>query len=539
MATLDEDTQSGAEPAESAGVRLRYSLAARISGLMVLVMLSTGASALVILDQLRDLRTSFDLMTGVYLPFQDRLNAAQLQSVKIRAQVDRNAGEGPAEPNAFGEGDLLNFSDALEERARLVDHARQPIDEALNYPERLGGEEMVEPFELLASQLDDLQQAVELDDADDPLTVLRDVRGQANISSQFRAIKDTSDSAIRSQRQAVAEAGRRAENLILVVASAGAFLAALATIAVILTLRPLRRLSEGVRQLGRGEWGQRIELGQGDPEGDDEVRRLAREFNLMGAALQEREVRLIRQERLAAVGQLASQITHEIRNPLSSVGLNAELLEDELEDASPEARKILTQIAREVDRLTAITESYLAFARRPSPVLGTLDLRKLWTDTLEFHRPEFEMADVELRFRVEEGSAFHLEGDPDQLRQALLNLLRNAREAVAEAREGDSTRAALVEVRLERKGDELLTFVSDTGNGIPREQRDRVFEAFFTQKAKGTGLGLPMVMQVISDHGGQVSIASSGAEGTVFELQLPACAPKPASVSSSDSAVEG
>lgn len=538
MKTLDVQTQSDAGPANSPGVRLRYSLAARISGLMVLVMLSTGASALVILGQLRDLRTSFDLMTGVYLPFQDRLNAAQLQSVKIRAQVDRNAGEGPAELSDFGEGDLLNFSDALEERARLVDHARQPIDEALNYPDRLGGDEMVEPFERLAAQLDDLQQAVELDDADDPLTVLRDVRGQANISAQFRAIKDTSDSAIRSQRQAVAEAGRRAQNLILVVASAGAFLAALATIAVILTLRPLRRLSEGVRQLGRGEWGQRIELGQGDPEGDDEVRRLAREFNLMGAALQEREVRLIRQERLAAVGQLASQITHEIRNPLSSVGLNAELLEDELEDATPEARKILGQIAREVDRLTAITESYLAFARRPAPVLGTLDLRKLWSDTIEFHRPEFEQEDIELRERLGPGP-FHVEGDPDQLRQALLNLLRNAREAITEAREGDSTRPATCEVALERKGDELLTLISDTGNGIASEQQERVFEAFFTQKAKGTGLGLPMVMQVISDHGGQVSIASSGPQGTVFELRLPACAPKPASVSSSDSAVEG
>ena len=83
--------------------------------------------------------------------------------------------------------------------------------------------------------------------------------------------------------------------------------------------------------MGSGDWDQRIELGEGRPERDDEVLRLAREFNLMADALAERERRLIRGERLAAVGQLAAQITHEIRNPLSSVGLNVELLEDRRE----------------------------------------------------------------------------------------------------------------------------------------------------------------------------------------------------------------
>jgi two-component system NtrC family sensor kinase len=94
----------------------------------------------------------------------------------------------------------------------------------------------------------------------------------------------------------------------------------------------------------------------------------------MAAALQERERRLIRGERLAAVGQLAAQVTHEIRNPLSSVALNVELLADEIAATSPEAHQLLAKITTEIDRLTSITEDYLGFVRRKNPERVPLDL---------------------------------------------------------------------------------------------------------------------------------------------------------------------
>ena len=104
----------------------------------------------------------------------------------------------------------------------------------------------------------------------------------------------------------------------------------------------------------------------------------------MAAALDEREQRLIRSERLAAVGKIAAQITHEVRNPLSSIGLNAEMLEEE---TSGEARKLARAIVKEVDRLTEITEEYLRFARLPRPKLEREDLRELVMSLVRLHAP--------------------------------------------------------------------------------------------------------------------------------------------------------
>jgi HAMP domain-containing protein len=133
------------------------------------------------------------------------------------------------------------------------------------------------------------------------------------------------------------------------------------TIWVVITLRPLRRLREGARRVAAGDYGSRIA-----ERGPAEVSGVAREFNAMGHAVQERE-RGSSAQQLAAVGTMAAMITHEVRNPLSSIGLNTELLEDELVGAPREsrARELCSAITKEVDRLTAITDEYLAFARLP------------------------------------------------------------------------------------------------------------------------------------------------------------------------------
>ena len=315
-------------------------------------------------------------------------------------------------------------------------------------------------------------------------------------------------------------------------------LGVLATVGVFLTLRPLRRLTAGVRRLGRGDWSQRIA-----PSGsgrEDEVNQLAREFNSMAEALQERERRLLRGERLAAAGQLAAQITHEIRNPLSSVALNAELLEDELAEASPEARSLLAKISREVDRLTAVTEDYLSFARRPKPERSRIDLVEELTDLLDFMAQELEMAGIEVVRRLPPGPVIVL-GDANQLRQVFMNLVRNAQEAVLELdrdrdrdRDRDQERRPRIEVEMRCKDDQVFVVVGDDGPGIPlgSAEVERIFDAFYTSKAQGTGLGLPTVQQIVQDHDGAVRVAHTGPEGTSFEVRLPACAPDGGSVSS-------
>lgn len=552
--------------AELPPLRVRGSLAGRIVALVLLVVLGTALAAAIVGAQVRGLRANFDLLTGVYIPFQTRLLEAQAQSQRIGARV---ASFGNPE-NQLDRADLLNLEEALELRVDAIVDARQPLRQALAHPDRLGGSEQLDAVRELDRQLADLETLASPDEGVEIGELMADVSRQADINKRFRALQERANEMVAEQRNTVAAAGREAERQALIVTIAAAAFSLLATLAVIITLRPLRRLAASVRQIGRGDWEARIEVGP-RPERDDETSRLAREVNLMAGALQERERRLLRGERLAAIGRLAAQITHEIRNPLSSVALNAELLEDELGqfgEASGEARELLARISGEVDRLTQITEAYLGFARRPQPQLAKIDLGRELTDLLDFLAREHEQDRIHVERDLPDAPVW-VEADAGQLRQALINLLRNAQEAVLEVADAEAVgadSAAMVgdllddlepparssvsasspvdagspriTVRLTCKDGAALVFVADSGPGIPvpEEGIERIFEAFVTSKAHGTGLGLSMVQQIAADHGGGVRLVQTGPEGTEFEFQLPACDPPAASVSSRNSA---
>lgn len=540
-------------------LRASRSIATPIAALLALVLLASAASTAVILSELRALRRNFDLLTGVYAPLQLRLGEAAAQSARIGAQVQVWTTATPS--GLLEERDLVLFADALGDRRRLVSAVAEPLDAALATPSRYGGEEALAPARALREQLEALSVAVALDESDDPVDVLADVRRQSDINRAFRTLAEDTAKTVEAQRERVELAGITAERRIIALAVAVALLAVITAAAVLLTLRPLRRLSSAVRRLSEGRWEERIELRARGPAHDDEVARLAREFNLMAAALQERERRLLRGERLAAIGRLAAQITHEIRNPLSSVALNTELLEDEIEGASTEARRLLARIQAEVDRLAGITEEYLALARRPRPELVELDLRAVISDLLEFLAEEHAAAGIVVETKFV--GPLHVRGDSGQLRQALLNLLRNAREAATEAASRAATGDPAACLHIVIEGAELPSTLPDPGDsstgelggvpnegprpkaarmvvvrivdhglGIPEEDRERVFEAFYSRKSGGTGLGLSTVQEIIADHGGVVRVADSSAAGTTFEVALPACAPPEASVSS-------
>ncbi len=281
------------------------------------------------------------------------------------------------------------------------------------------------------------------------------------------------------------------------------------TMWVVVTLRPLRRLREGARGVAAGDYASRI------PEtGPSEVADLAREFNVMGRAIEERERELVRSERLAAVGKMAAMITHEVRNPLSSIGLNTELLEDELGENSSEARDLCRAIHREVDRLTAITEEYLRFARLPKPKLAAEPINPMVGALAAFVREDLAARDVKLVTELAPGDPI-AQIDAGQIRQCLINLVRNAADAVV------ANKGGTVVLRTKTSGKRIEISVIDDGVGIPPEVLPRLFDPFFSTKEGGSGLGLALTQQIVRDHGGDLAVQSVAGRGTTFTLSIP------------------
>lgn len=311
--------------------------------------------------------------------------------------------------------------------------------------------------------------------------------------------------------------------------SAFALLIALAMMALAqLTLRPLRVLRAGARTLGSGDYDYRLKIRARDEIGD-----LAAEFNTMAAAIQERELRLItserkaaRAERLASVGRAAAQITHEVRNPLSAIGLNAEMLEEELDGLAAdgpatEARSLLAAIMREVDRLTEVTEAYLQFARMSRPKLELDDLRAVVEGVLDFFAVELESEQTRLERSLQ--PVPQVSFDENQIRQALVNLLRNAREAILASHE-----PGVVRVVLEPVGRAVELSVTDSGAGLDSELLGQIFDPFFTTKEKGTGLGLAITSQIVEEHGGTIRAEKVSPRGVRFVIALPSAEEAPA-----------
>jgi signal transduction histidine kinase len=225
--------------------------------------------------------------------------------------------------------------------------------------------------------------------------------------------------------------------------------------------------------------------------------------------------RLIQTERLAAIGRMAAHVTHEVRNPLSSIGLNVDMLGDELSDANAESTKLMESIQQELERLESITEEYLRLARLPEPSLRPEDPTSLLRDTADFVRREMDAAGVELR--VDLGAQLpEVAMDEPQLRQALLNLLRNAREAMPDG--------GIAKLEATRYEGGVRIEVHDDGAGISDEDREHVFDLFYTTKERGTGLGLPLTQQIVVAHGGNIACKPRLPHGTTFEVWLPPAA---------------
>lgn len=277
---------------------------------------------------------------------------------------------------------------------------------------------------------------------------------------------------------------------------------------VAVMLRPLGRLREGARRIAAGDYNKRV-----SETGPAEIADLAREFNSMGRAVQEREEEKERAARLAMVGKMAAQIAHEVRNPLSSISLNSELLEDELPEGT-EGRELCRAIRAEVNRLTEVTETYLGL-RGGKPRLTSESLNTIIEDLVGFVRNDLATRHVALETELDPADPPALI-DPNQMRQCLINLVRNAADAVAGKGGGH------VRLRTRGAGARVEVAVEDDGVGIERDVVPRLFDPFYSTKKGGSGLGLALTQQIIRDHGGEIQVSSRVGRGTTFTLSVPA-----------------
>lgn len=224
-------------------------------------------------------------------------------------------------------------------------------------------------------------------------------------------------------------------------------------------------------------------------------------------------------ERLAVIGAMSARLAHEIRNPLSSITLNIDLVGDEIEtlardktEAGNEARSLVRSIDSEVRRIQRVTEDYLKFARMPKPRRERVALDELLDHGLSFMKSLFEATGVTVNIELEP-SLPNIMGDEEQLWQAILNLVRNAIEAMPQG--------GTLTVSTARDDNQVVLRISDTGVGIAEAERQRIFKPFFSTKSGGTGLGLPLTQQIIIEHDGRIECESAPSQGTTFVIRLP------------------
>lgn len=235
---------------------------------------------------------------------------------------------------------------------------------------------------------------------------------------------------------------------------------------------------------------------------------------VLDAYYEVRERRAVeRSEQLAAVGELAASIAHEVRNPLAGMRGAMEVLRKQ--PGRPDAAEVIEEMIGQIDRLEHLVRDLLVFARPVSPRPRAFDLPDLLDRVLRYHEEAAAAAGITIERRYG-GDAAPLAADPQQLEQVVLNLVTNAVQAME--------RGGRLTLGVVRNPEGLCIRVEDTGPGIPEAILDRVFQPFFTTKHRGSGLGLSIVRRIVENHGGRVSIDSQPGRGTAVSVTLPAAA---------------
>ncbi len=284
--------------------------------------------------------------------------------------------------------------------------------------------------------------------------------------------------------------------------------------------RPVALLREGLEAVGRGRFDAPLDVAS-----HDEIGALARTFNTMQGQLAESRRQLAQQERQLAWREMARQVAHEIKNPLTPMRLSIQHLRRAHTELAPEEaaaprfdrlfERITTTLLEQIEALTRIASDFSTFARLPRRITEPLDLARVAEEAAQLMQEE-EGAAVTLRLAR---TPLVVEADREELRRVFINLLKNGLQAM----EGQPERGVIVETAAE--GGEAVARVTDHGTGIPEALRARIFEPNFSTKTSGTGLGLAIARKAVEECGGTITFETEEGVGTTFTLRLPLADP--------------
>lgn len=290
--------------------------------------------------------------------------------------------------------------------------------------------------------------------------------------------------------------------------------------------RPIGRLREGLRETGKGRFAQ-VEM----VKGRDEIGDLMRTFNSMQQQLAESRRQLTQQERQLAWQEMARQVAHEIKNPLTPMKLSVQHLRRAFSDIDPahhrqpDSKKqerfsglfdrITTTLTEQIDALARIANEFSTFARLPKQILEPLDLNAVIQEAVALMQEE-QGAEIALSLHE---SPLVLQADHEELRRIYINLIKNAIQAMPE---GATSRIRITSQQITENGSTCAySTVTDYGTGIPEELRDKIFQPNFSTKTSGTGLGLAIIQKAVMDLRGSIGFDTEMGKGTTFWIRLP------------------
>src|SRR5271165_4230674 len=313
---------------------------------------------------------------------------------------------------------------------------------------------------------------------------------------------------------------------VIAIATAGAFLICVAVIMVLAVSfrRPMLELQDKIARVRLGDMDVHVSFANRN----DEVGDLGRDFNDMVAQLKSsreeiqrlHQTQMSRAEHFATLGELATGLAHEIRNPLAGIAGVIEIVSRDLPPGSP-ARSVIKDAKEEALQINRILTELLDTARPRPPQFRVSDICLTAEHAVMFARQQAITKRVMIELDVS-GTIPPVDHDPNQINQVLLNLLLNAIQSM--------DKPGAVRVSLEADGDDVLIAVTDEGKGIAPENIPNIFRPFFTTKGHGTGLGLSLARRTVEAHGGQIDVRSEVGRGSRFEIRLPVAREKQAAV---------
>jgi len=306
-------------------------------------------------------------------------------------------------------------------------------------------------------------------------------------------------------------------HIVLLVAGAGA-VAICGALLVVLTYtvqRPMVELQQKIAQLGNGD----LNVAVSFSHRNDEIGDLGRNFNQMVVQLREsraeierlHRTQMSRAEHLATLGEMATGLAHEIRNPLAGIAGVIEIIGRDLPSSSP-ARAVVKDVRQEIARINHIVTDLLQTARPHPPTVRKSDLNITVEHAVMLGRQQAMAKSVEIELH-KDSTLPEVEHDGDQIHQVLLNLLLNSLQAI------DSN--GKITVTVKPQGSTAVVEVSDNGRGIAPDHLPNIFRPFYTTKGDGTGLGLSLARRIVEDHHGRIDVSSALGKGTTFAVVLP------------------